>query len=101
MQHKLNNTRAIYKRALVVALPIIIQNGITNFVSVLDNIMVEQAGSAQMSGVSTVNTLLFVFNLCIFGAISGASIFGAQFYGKGDQQGLQYTFRFQSPQPSF
>jgi putative MATE family efflux protein len=94
MQHKLNDTRAVYKRALVVALPIIIQNGITNFVSLLDNIMVEQAGSAQMSGVSTVNTLLFVFNLCIFGACSGAGIFTAQFFGSQDHEGVRHTFRF-------
>ena len=94
MQRKINDTRAIYKRALVVALPIIIQNGITNFVSLLDNIMVEQAGSAQMSGVSTVNTLLFVFNLCIFGASSGAGIFTAQFFGSQDHEGVRHTFRF-------
>ena len=32
--------RAFYRRCLQVAVPIIIQNGITNFVSLLDNIMV-------------------------------------------------------------
>lgn len=94
MQHKLIGTRAFYKRALVVALPIIIQNGITNFVSLLDNIMVGQVGSAQMAGVSTVNTLLFVFNLCIFGASSGAGIFTAQFFGAQDHEGVRHTFRF-------
>ncbi len=94
MLHKLIGTRAFYKRALVVALPIIIQNGITTFVSLLDNIMVGQIGNAQMSGVSTVNTLLFVFNLCIFGASSGAGIFTAQFFGSQDHEGIRHTFRF-------
>ena len=40
--------RAFYRRCLAVALPIIIQNGITNFVSLLDNIMVGQVGTIPM-----------------------------------------------------
>ena len=86
--------RAFYRRVLAVALPIIIQNGIGNFVSLLDNIMIGQVGTVQMNGVSIVNQLLFVFNLCIFGATSGAGIFTAQFHGSGDQAGVRYTFRF-------
>ena len=86
--------RAFYRRVLGVAIPILIQNGITNFVSLLDNIMVGQVGTFQMSGVSIANQLLFVFNLCIFGASSGAGIFTAQFHGSGDTQGVRYSFRF-------
>lgn len=86
--------RAFYRRVIAVALPIIIQNGIGNFVSLLDNIMVGQVGQNPMSGVSIVNQLLFVFNLCIFGATSGAGIFTAQFHGSGDQAGIRHTFRF-------
>ena len=37
--------RAFYRRVFQVAIPIIIQNGITNFVSLLDNIMVGQVGA--------------------------------------------------------
>ena len=86
--------RSFYRRVLRVALPIIIQNGITNFVSLLDNIMVGQIGTVQMSGVAIVNQLLFVFNLCVFGAISGAGIFTAQFFGCQDHEGVRHTFRF-------
>ena len=86
--------KAFYRRVLGVALPIIIQNGITNFVSLLDNIMVGQVGTLQMSGVSIVNQLMFVFNLCVFGAVSGAGIFTAQFYGSQDHDGVRHTFRF-------
>ena len=86
--------RAFYRRCLSVAVPIIIQNGITNFVSLLDNIMVGQVGTVPMSGVSIVNGLLFVFNLCVFGASSGAGIFTAQFHGSHDDEGIRHTFRF-------
>lgn len=86
--------RAFYKHLIAVMLPILVQNAITNFISLLDNIMVGQVGTEQMSGVSIVNQLIFVFNLCIFGTISGAGLFGAQFFGKGDHEGVRHTFRF-------
>jgi len=86
--------RKFYRRVLAVAVPIIIQNGISFFVSLLDNIMVGQIGTCQMSGVSVVNTLFFVFNLCIFGATAGAGIFSSQFYGSENQEGIRHTFRF-------
>ncbi|MBQ3504647.1 MAG: MATE family efflux transporter [Oscillospiraceae bacterium] len=86
--------RAFYSRVMKIAIPMIIQNGITNFVSLLDNIMVGQVGTIPMSGVSVVNGLLFVFNLCVFGACSGAGIFTAQFHGSGDEEGIRHTVRF-------
>lgn len=79
---------------LLIAVPIMVQNGITNFVSLLDNIMVGQVGTNQMSGVAIANQLIFVYNLCIFGGMSGAGIFGAQFFGQGNNDGLRYVFRF-------
>ena len=94
MFHRYIGDRAFYRRVLGVAVPIIIQNGITNFVSLLDNIMVGQVGTLPMSGVSIVNVLLTVFNLCIFGATSGAGIFTAQFHGSRDSGGVRHTFRF-------
>ncbi|MBR0208718.1 MAG: MATE family efflux transporter [Oscillospiraceae bacterium] len=85
--------RAFYRKLFSVLVPILIQNLITNFVSLLDNIMVGQVGTEPMSGVAIVNQLLFVFNLCIFGGLAGAGIFTAQFYGKGDDEGVRHTFR--------
>ncbi len=83
-----------YKYVLAMAIPMIVQNAITSFVSFLDNIMVGQVGTEQMSGVAIVNQLIFVFNICIFGGVSGAGIFGTQFFGKGDYEGQKHTFRF-------
>ncbi len=83
-----------YKMVFAVAVPIMIQNGITNFVSLLDNLMVGRMGTEQMSGVAIANQLLFVFNLCIFGGLSGAGIFTAQFHGSRDTRGVRDTFRF-------
>ena len=94
MLKKYIGDRAFYRRVFAIAFPIIVQNGITNFVSLLDNIMVGQVGTLQMSGVSIVNNLIFVFNLCIFGAASGAGIFTAQFHGSRDDDNVRHTFRF-------
>lgn len=91
---KFIGTKDFYKKVLFITIPIILQNGITNFVGLLDNIMVGQVGTDQMSGVAIVNQLLFVFNLSIFGGISGAGIFTAQYYGKGSHEGVRHTFRF-------
>ncbi|MBQ2325983.1 MAG: MATE family efflux transporter [Clostridia bacterium] len=79
---------------LSIAIPMMIQNGITNFVNLLDNIMVGQLGTESMSGVAIANQLIFVFNLCVFGGISGAGIFCAQFFGSGNSEGVRQTFRF-------
>jgi len=56
--------------------------------------MVGRLGTLHMSAVSIVNQLIFVFNLAIFGGLSGASIFGTQFYGIRDWKGMRDTFRF-------
>lgn len=94
IKNKYFGDRAFYKMALTVALPIMLQNFITNFVNMLDNLMVGNLGTEQMSGVSIVNQLLFVFNLAVFGAMGGIGIFTAQFYGKKDQKGIRYTLRY-------
>lgn len=90
---KLIGDRAFYRKLFAVMTPVLIQNVITNFVSLLDNVMVGQVGTEPMSGVAIVNQLMFVFNLCIFGGLAGAGIFTAQFYGGGDHEGVRHTFR--------
>ena len=73
--------RAFYRRLSAVMVPILIQQLITNFVSLLDNLMVGQVGTEPMSSVAIVNQLLFVYNLCIFGGLAGAGFHG--FFGGG------------------
>ena len=94
VRKKFIGDKQFYKMVLAIAIPIMIQNGITNFVSLLDNIMVGQIGTEQMSGVAIVNQLIFVYNLCIFGGVSGAGIFTAQYFGQKDDEGIRHTFRF-------
>ena len=86
--------KQFYKHLVLLMIPIVIQNGLTNFVNMLDNVMIGKYGTVEMVGVSITNQLMFVYNLCIFGAVSGAGIFGAQFFGNRDIKGVRDTFRF-------
>ncbi len=76
------SNKTIYKRALKLAVPMMIQNGITNMVSLIDNVMVGSLGTEAMTAVSIVGQLIFVFNLAIFGGLSGPGIYGHSFMGK-------------------
>ena len=82
-----------YKMTLTIAIPIIIQNLLTNLVSMADNIMVGQLGTNQMSGVAIINQLFFVFNLLVFGGMSGAGLFSAQYFGQKNNNGVRDVFR--------
>lgn len=86
--------KGVYRKTLAIAFPVMIQNLITNFVAMIDNIMVGQIGTEPMSAVAIVNQILFVFNVTMFGVVSGAGIFCAQFFGKKDIEGVRDTFRF-------
>ena len=86
--------RAFYKMIMGIAVPMMIQNGISSFVSALDNLMIGRVGTNALSGVAISNQLIFVFNLLIFGASAGVGIFTAQYYGMKDMEGVRFTFRF-------
>lgn len=86
--------KVFYRLVFTLALPLILQNAVSTFVNLLDNVMVGQTGTEPMSGVSIVNQLLFVYNLCLFGGVSGAGIFAAQFFGSGNRGGIRNCLRF-------
>lgn len=101
MQHRLRRSglskliadRAFYAQVIAIVVPIIIQNTVSNVVSLLDNVMVGRVGTLQMSAVAIVNQLLFIFNLCIFGGLAGAGIFATQYAGAKDDAGVRHCFR--------
>ena len=86
--------RAFYRSVFAIAIPIMIQNGITNMASLVDNLMVGQLNLTAMSGVSVVNQFVFIYTLALLGVTSGPGIFTAQFYGSEDHEGIRHCFRF-------
>ena len=89
----MKTNREIFKRALTLAVPMMIQNGITNAVGLVDNVMVGKLGTEAITAVSIVTQLIFVFNLGIFGGLSGPGIFGAQYYGQKNIEGFRAAVR--------
>ena len=79
---------SVYKKAMTLAVPMMIQNGITNAVGLVDNLMVGSLGTESMTAVSIVGQLVFVFFLAIFGGLSGPGIYGAQYFGQGGYYAL-------------
>ena len=95
MVRNLVGDRSFYRRVMATATPIILQNAITNFVSLLDNVMVGQLSTAQIGGVTIANNnLLFIFMLALYGGASGAGIFTTQYFGSQNHDGIRHTFRF-------
>lgn len=93
LRERMFGDRDFYAQMVAVVVPIIIQNTVSNVVSLLDNVMVGRVGTLQMSAVAIVNQLLFVFNLCIFGGLAGAGIFATQYAGAHDDKGVRDCFR--------
>ena len=88
-----SNGNSVYKKAMTLAVPMMIQNGITNAVGLVDNLMVGSLGTENMTAVSIVSQLVFVFFLAVFGGLSGPGIYGAQYFGQGNKKGYQNVFR--------
>ena len=89
-----DSTKDIYKRLLKIAVPMMIQNGVSNIVNLLDNFMIGMVSTNALSGVGIANQMMFVFYLMTFGATAGSGIFTAQYYGNRDWEGVRITFRF-------
>ncbi len=86
--------KAFYRTLFAILIPVVVQNTFSNFVSLLDNVMVGRLGTESMSGVSVANQMFFVFNLAIFGLMSGAGIYGAQYAGRKEWEGVRITLRY-------
>ncbi len=93
MKKSINIDKELLKKTCLLAVPIMIQNGIGNAVGLVDNLMVGSLGTEAIVAVSIAGQLMFVFWLALFGALSGPGIFGAQYYGNGDIKGVQDVFR--------
>ncbi len=86
--------RVFYKRLFAVSLPIVLQQLLTSSLQLIDNLMVGKLGELAIGSVSVVNQLYFVVILISFGALGGAGIFTAQFFGSKEVDKLKQTFRF-------
>ena len=93
-QHNYFGTAAFYKRALAIAVPVMAQLLIQNFVSLIDNFMVAGLGDIKMAGVNTAGMIIFPFLILVNSVCSAGGIFMSQFNGAKDREGMQQSLRF-------
>lgn len=94
MKRKLQIDKSFYCMVFAVAIPIILENGFTNLVNLIDNVMVGKLGTEEMAGVGIITQIIYIFNLTIFGILSGPGIYTAQYFGSKDDEGIRFTFRY-------
>ena len=94
MFKKFIGNKQFYKNLLLVSIPIILSMLITQFVSLLDNLMVGQLSTAEFTGVSIANQFFFIFNLAIFGALAGPGVFSTQYHGAKDLEQVKECIRY-------
>lgn len=80
--------KGFYRKLLALALPILLQNLITNSLGLVDTFMVGTMGQGPLAGVTLANIPVFVFQLMMFGIQSGSSVLISQYYGKGDARAI-------------
>ncbi|MBO8160753.1 MAG: MATE family efflux transporter [Thermosipho sp. (in: Bacteria)] len=78
----------IYKKLFALALPIALQQFLSSSVNFLDTLMIGKLGEIPIAAIGLSNQFFFLYNLVLFGLVSGGSIFFSQFWGKKDQNGL-------------
>lgn len=78
------------KNAIIsIGIPVALQNMLTSLLNMIDTVMIGSLGDGAVAAVGLANQWFFIFNLVIFGIVSGSSIYVSQFYGKGDFENMQ------------
>ena len=80
-----------YRHLVALALPILIQNLITNSLGLVDTFMVGTLGEGPLAGVTLANIPVFVIQLMMFGIQSGSAVLISQYRGKGDYAAARYA----------
>lgn len=86
--------KEFYKKVLIVAVPLMLQQLVTSSVNLLDNLMVGQLGDASLSGVAVTNRFFMIGVFGTFGVLAAAAIYIAQFYGAKDEEHMKMSFRY-------
>ncbi|SHH27790.1 MATE family efflux transporter [Thermosipho atlanticus] len=78
----------VYRKIFKIALPIALQQFLFTSVNFVDTVMIGRLGEIPIAAVGLSNQFFFLYNLVLFGLVSGGAIFFAQFWGKRDEDGL-------------
>ena len=79
--------------ALLLALPNMLQNLVTNLAALVDNLMVGGLQEHAIAGVTITNQVIFIFTLVLFGIGGTAGIFIPQYNGIGNKKKVTEMFK--------
>ncbi len=82
--HYNGRMKSYSSRLFAVALPIIAQQFVSASLNLISGLMIGQLGETSVASVGLSNQVFFLMTLLTFGICSGAAIFTAQLWGKGD-----------------
>ncbi|MFZ1266637.1 MAG: MATE family efflux transporter [Anaerolineae bacterium] len=88
-QSALFDDRDFYPVLLQLVVPIALQQLAMSALNATDVLIVGQLGTTAVAAVGLANQILFLLHLFFFGVGSGAAIFSAQFWGRGDVKNVR------------
>jgi putative MATE family efflux protein len=80
-------TRSIFR----LGIPMMLQSVVAALMHIVDNVMVSTLGDVAMAGVTQANRISFLFQLTMFGAVSGAAVFAAQYWSAKDVKSIRHV----------
>lgn len=92
MLQNLLGGKRFWGSVLSLGIPIAVQNLLTSSFTLVDTLMVGQLGDISLAAVGMAGQWSWFLNMVLFGICSGASVFFAQFFGDGNQDGIVKTY---------
>lgn len=88
------NKKAVNRKIARIAAPIAVQGVVSATLTMVDNLMVGFLGETELAAVGVGSQLFMVHYLVLFGLVSGAATFAAQFYGTRDMANIRKVIGF-------
>ncbi|WP_206460719.1 MATE family efflux transporter [Anaerovorax sp. IOR16] len=81
--------KSFYSKALLIAVPIIIQHLISIGLNIVDTLMIGRVGVLELAAVGAANQIYFIFTTICYGIFSGAAVYTAQYWGVKDIRNIR------------
>lgn len=86
------NMRDFIKTVITLAMPIALQNLLSTTASMVDTIMIGSRGELSVAAVGICSQISSLFFALYYGVANGTLLYFSQFYGSGDERGINRTF---------